>query len=70
MATDWSTLHHQVVFGESDGKISGITEIGFNPKTPYRLGQGTTGVQEQYRGRGLGKWLKADMLMLIRGKYP
>jgi len=29
-----------------------------------------TGVQESYRGRGLGKWLKSGMILLIRDKYP
>jgi mycothiol synthase len=55
---------------EPDGTISGLTEIGHNPKTPHRVGQGLTGVQEAYRGRGLGKWLKAEMLLTIREHYP
>lgn len=55
---------------EADGTISGLTEIGYNPHRPHRVGQGLTGVQAQYRGRGLGKWLKADMLLFIREQYP
>lgn len=55
---------------EPDGAISGLTEIIFNPKEPHKVDQLLTGVQEAYRGRGLGKWLKADMLLYIRETYP
>jgi mycothiol synthase len=55
---------------EADGTLSGLTEITYHPTQGYSVIQGLTGVKEQYRGRGLGKWLKADMLLFIRGKYP
>ena len=55
---------------EPDGVISGVTEIVRNPKTAHRVSQGMTGVSEQFRGRGLGKWLKAEMLLFIREHYP
>ena len=51
---------------EMDGKISGLTEIIYHPKMPHRVEQELTGVRTEYRGRGLGKWLKADMLLFIR----
>jgi mycothiol synthase len=40
----------------------GYTETGWNPNRPEILGQWGTGVFPQYRGHGLGKWLKAAML--------
>lgn len=55
---------------ESDGTISGLTEIVYNSQRPHLARQDLTGVQSQYRGRGLGKWLKADMLLYIRETYP
>ncbi len=29
-----------------------------------------TGVKEDYRGKGLGKWLKAEMALYIKENYP
>lgn len=55
---------------EKDGSISGLTEIVYTPERSHRIAQELTGVQEQYRGRGLGKWLKTDMLLFIKEKYP
>ncbi|MFV2014166.1 MAG: GNAT family N-acetyltransferase, partial [Candidatus Heimdallarchaeota archaeon] len=55
---------------EADGKISGLTEIQYNPREPYVIYQELTGVKKEYRGKGLGKMLKADMLLLIRDRYP
>ncbi len=56
---------------EFDGKVSGLTEIKFSDEnTPELLGQGLTGVKSIYRGRGLGKWLKALLLMYIRENFP
>ncbi len=44
------------------GEFVGYTETGWNPNRPEILGQWGTGVFPQYRGHGLGKWLKAAML--------
>ena len=55
---------------EADGSISGLTDITHNPETAHRVSVGLTGVGEQYRGRGLGKWLKADMTLYILEHYP
>lgn len=63
-------VHITRITREADGSISGLTEISYNPQRPHRIGQELTGVQQQYRGRGLGKWLKADMLLFIREQYP
>jgi len=53
-----------------NGDIAGLTDIGYDPSTPTVVYQYLTGVQEKYRGRGLGKWLKAAMLLKIRDEYP
>ncbi|MHA1691720.1 MAG: hypothetical protein ACTSU7_08780, partial [Candidatus Heimdallarchaeaceae archaeon] len=55
---------------EKDGKISGLTEFLQIPEMPERIMQLLTGVKKEYRGRGLGKWLKADMLLYIRDNFP
>lgn len=55
---------------EGDGAISGLTEVVYYPSMTTLITQGLTGVQEQYRGAGKGKWLKAAMLLKIRKKFP
>lgn len=62
----WITM----ITREKDGAISGLTEIAFNPSRPHRVIQMLTGVQEAYRGRSLGKWLKANMMLYIRDELP
>ena len=53
-----------------DGALSGLTEINYHPARQTRVVQGITGVREKDRGRGLGKLLKADMLLFIRQQFP
>jgi GNAT superfamily N-acetyltransferase len=55
---------------EKNGEMSGLTEMAYNPGYSDVLTQGLTGVKEEHRGRGLGKWLKAAMLLQVREKYP
>jgi GNAT superfamily N-acetyltransferase len=55
---------------EANGDISGLSEIAYNPQRPHVVQQGLTGVQTDYRGRSLGKWLKAAMLLYIHESYP
>lgn len=55
---------------EEDNKISGLTETFYSSDESHQIGQNLTGVKEKYRGKGLGKWLKAEMLLYIRKKYP
>jgi GNAT superfamily N-acetyltransferase len=64
------TSHHSYLTREADGTISGITDIGASPIEPDRVHQRFTGVRPDFRGRGLGKWLKAAMLEYIRTTYP
>ncbi len=55
---------------EADGKISGLTEMGYFPDEEFIINQFMTGVRKAYRGRGLGKWLKAAMLLRVREEFP
>jgi mycothiol synthase len=56
--------------GEIDGRLSGVTEIYYHPERPHVVEQEVTGVLEAERGRGLGKWLKTDMLLFIKEQHP
>ncbi len=62
--------NYTMITREKDGKISGMTEIYYDPREGHRLNQELTGVRPEYRGRGLGKWLKASMIVHIRDNYP
>ncbi len=55
---------------EPDGEISGLTATYYNPDRRTFIQQGMTGVREVHRNRGLGKWLKADMLLRLREELP
>ncbi len=55
---------------EANGAISGLTEMYYLPDRETIINQGMTGVKEEYRGRGLGKWLKAAMLLRVREELP
>lgn len=55
---------------EANGDISGMTEMFYFPDRRHLINQGLTGVGEAYRGRGLGKWLKAAMLLRVRDDFP
>ncbi|MCK5047090.1 MAG: hypothetical protein KAS22_10960, partial [Candidatus Heimdallarchaeota archaeon] len=64
-------INYTIISREYNGFISGITEIRYSrTDRPERIEQGLTGVLEEYRGRGLGKWLKAEMLMYIENHIP
>ncbi|MFQ5986247.1 MAG: GNAT family N-acetyltransferase [Thermoplasmata archaeon] len=55
---------------EGDGRISGYTVMGQFPSEASLIHQYGTGVREVYRGRGLGKWVKAAMLLRVREEFP
>ncbi len=55
---------------EADGVLSGMTEMGFWAEQKTMIHQFMTGVSRPYRGKGLGKWLKAAMLLKVREEYP
>lgn len=54
---------------QESGEIAGYTEVFWNPHKSHLLQQGDTGVFPKYRGRGLGRWLKAAMIdKVLRGR--
>jgi GNAT superfamily N-acetyltransferase len=55
---------------KATGKLAGYTEVMFLPDRPAIASQGDTGVFPQYRGRSLGRWLKAVMLERILAERP
>jgi len=61
--------HHTYLTREPDGPISGITDVSWSPDHPDELEQWFTGVLPDYRGRGLGKALKAAMLRYVGQRY-
>jgi GNAT superfamily N-acetyltransferase len=63
-------VHHVAVTREADGSMSGMTEILHHPYHPDRVHQELTAVDPRQRGRGLGKWLKAALLLKAREAYP
>ena len=66
MGKKWYTM----ITVERSGHISGLTEILHNPEDDYWVHQLLTGVKKEYRGRGLGKLLKVEMLYFIKEKLP
>ncbi len=55
---------------KSNGIIIGLTQIKFLDSNGENLEQGITGVSDLNRGRKLGKWLKAEILLYIKKYYP
>lgn len=55
---------------ENDGSASGVTRMEYNPGKPHEITQDITGVLDSHRGRGLGKWLKAHMMLHVLAQYP
>jgi len=54
----------------STGRLVGFTEMMWVPRTPHLLHQTNTGVVPEHRGRGLARWLKAEMLGQVPPRRP
>ncbi len=52
------------------GKYAGFTETGWHPNRPHIASQYGTGVWPDYRGFGLGAWLKAAMIDRLLRERP
>lgn len=61
---------YTVLTREPDGAMSAVTEITWAPYRPRIVHQEFTGVRADARGRGLGKWVKAAMLLHLRDLHP
>ena len=62
--------HHVVFARDAAGRIVGITDVAWEPDKPTFIWQYFTGVHPDARGKGVGKRLKAAMLLHLRGRYP
>jgi len=81
-SVEWLRGIEQMVFGRGDrrwvfyltdrasGKVAGLTEVSWSPNRPTILNQGFTGVYPDYRSKGLGRWLKAEMMQKILNERP
>jgi GNAT superfamily N-acetyltransferase len=63
-------LQYTVLTREPDGAISSMTDTTWAPFRRTVVEQRFTGVRPDARGRGLGKWIKAAMLELLRQRHP
>jgi GNAT superfamily N-acetyltransferase len=63
-------VQHSVMTREPDGIISGITDTTYAAFRRKIIHQQFTGVRPSARGRGIGKWIKAAMLLHLRELYP
>jgi mycothiol synthase len=61
---------HNVLTREADGTISGMTDVEWALYSRTHIQQQFTGVLPTARGRGIGKWIKAAMLLHIKELYP
>ena len=51
-------------------RLVGYTEVLWHPDRPTILTQGFTGVMRECRGKGLGRWMKAEMLSRLLRERP
>ena len=58
------------VTDRKNGKLVGLTEVFWNPNREMLLQQAFTGIDPAYRGKGLGRWLKAEMMQKILHDRP
>ncbi len=61
---------HDVIAREPNGVISGMTDVTWAPHRRTLIYQQFTGVRPDARGRGIGKWIKAAMVLHVRELYP
>ena len=57
-----------VAVHEATGDVTALTEVVVGPSP--RASQEDTAVVPAHRGRGLGLWVKADMLLRLRAERP
>ncbi|NPD89978.1 MAG: GNAT family N-acetyltransferase [Asgard group archaeon] len=62
-------ISYTMITREKNGRISGLTEIYYDAREGQKIFQGLTGVRPEFRGKGLGKWLKALMIVHVKENY-
>ncbi|HKC18055.1 MAG TPA: GNAT family N-acetyltransferase [Candidatus Dormibacteraeota bacterium] len=63
-------VEYNVLTREPDGTISGMTDVEWTPYGSTLIQQQFTGVLPSARGRGIGKWIKAAMVLHMRERHP
>lgn len=62
---------YTIIARHKSGKAAGLTIISYKPDVvPYILFQLMTVVRPEFRGNGLGRLIKAQMLEHLRGRHP
>ena len=67
-ATDGRVL--SFVVREADGRITGLTEMAMWDEQAGHAWQWLTAVHRSVQGNGIGRWLKAAMLLHLREHHP
>jgi len=62
--------HHLVLLRARDGSVAGLSEAGWDIRAPSIVRQQLTAVARQWRGRGVGRALKAAMLRQVHQMHP
>jgi GNAT superfamily N-acetyltransferase len=65
-----NTILFTLLARDASGNLVGITEISTLKTEQLMLHQRLTGVVRSYRCKGLGKWLKSELLLWIRDNIP
>jgi mycothiol synthase len=55
---------------QPDGTLSGLTNMYFHQTKPTHAEIHLTGVRREFQNHGLGKWLKATMMLDMRDRHP
>jgi GNAT superfamily N-acetyltransferase len=62
--------HHLVLLRAPDGSVAGLSEAGWDVRAPSIVRQQLTAVARLWRGRGVGRALKAAMLRQVHETHP
>ena len=62
--------HHLVLLRVPNGSVAGLSEAGWDIRAPRIVRQQLTAVARQWRGRGVGRALKAAMLRQVHEAHP
>lgn len=75
---EWERLNEQrgqkrlmlIAIDDATGETASFTEIFHDPRVPSVLHQGGTATVPSHRGKGLGKWVKAQMVERVLKDLP
>jgi GNAT superfamily N-acetyltransferase len=62
--------HHLVLLRASDGSVAGLSEAAWDMRAPSIVRQQLTAVARSWRGRGVGRALKATMMRQVHETHP